>query len=479
MQGSERSSARIGLASETPLHAIRMHLSRYKRASHSDPTRRPPAVESGTSCLRGLMWAKHPLTNCWHDGHGAEEVDTPWGDPGSKGTTLEACQASCIQAPACEAVIFSRTNDCYRKRDIDLSKCSQDFGMDLYIGLTRAPPPPAPLPPSSLWTRYEHVGCSLQSAQGRVFHATSLGDCQMACLQFETKFCQGLLYSPSTRDCFHQKLISRWECSPDSNYDLYLRTDMAVPVPSLVGMVQPRTWWCKHPITRSCWHPEFEMLDALRSRVSRNSRIAVVGSSGNLLHRGHGPAIDAHDVIVRMNSAGVVGFEKDVGKHTSLRIGWNQGFVDASRKNVIGADELLILTQPNLLDDQTWDDEPNWDSWWDKMHLEDFGRTNSLVTIEGEWAAGLHQVQLEGKGAWPSTGFVALAMAVALARDVGAAPPSVFGFGACEPCPKYYEVHLAFTPTTALAQLMPPAYLPPATRQQTAQTYQHACKPNT
>ena len=46
---------------------------------------------------------------------------------------------------------------------------------------------------------------------------------------------------------------------------------------------------------------------------------------------------------------------------------------------------------------------------------------------------------LEGKARQPSTGFVALAVAVAVAQAAGAPAPSVYGFGTCTPCTKYYK----------------------------------------
>ena len=42
------------------------------------------------------------------------------------------------------------------------------------------------------------------------------------------------------------------------------------------------------------------------------------------------------------------------------------------------------------------------------------------------------------KGNSASTGMRSIAMAIALARRIGAPPPSVFGFGACVSCNRYY-----------------------------------------
>ncbi|KAF8645032.1 hypothetical protein HU200_066237 [Digitaria exilis] len=47
---------------------------------------------------------------------------------------------------------------------------------------------------------------------------------------------------------------------------------------------------------------------------------AVVGNSGILLGSGRGAQIDAHDVVIRLNNAPVVGFVSDVGARTSLTV---------------------------------------------------------------------------------------------------------------------------------------------------------------
>ncbi|KAL3907358.1 MAG: hypothetical protein SGPRY_010200, partial [Prymnesium sp.] len=40
---------------------------------------------------------------------------------------------------------------------------------------------------------------------------------------------------------------------------------------------------------------------------------------------------------------------------------------------------------------------------------------------------------------FPSSGFAAIAMAVSFARRTGGGAPSVYGFGACAPCLRYYD----------------------------------------
>ena len=56
----------------------------------------------------------------------------------------------------------------------------------------------------------------------------------------------------------------------------------AVPAPSADGMLAGRG------------------VERLRGVFNTEARVAVVGSSGNLLFRGHGAEIDAHDIVIRM-----------------------------------------------------------------------------------------------------------------------------------------------------------------------------------
>jgi hypothetical protein len=45
---------------------------------------------------------------------------------------------------------------------------------------------------------------------------------------------------------------------------------------------------------------------------------AVVGNGGILLHKAHGPLIDSHEMVIRLNNARIEGFEDRVGSKTSL-----------------------------------------------------------------------------------------------------------------------------------------------------------------
>lgn len=48
-------------------------------------------------------------------------------------------------------------------------------------------------------------------------------------------------------------------------------------------------------------------------------KVAVVGNSGNLLHKKGGEFIDNHDVIIRFNESPIMGYRKYVGTRTDIR----------------------------------------------------------------------------------------------------------------------------------------------------------------
>ncbi|KAM4641452.1 CMP-N-acetylneuraminate-beta-1,4-galactoside alpha-2,3-sialyltransferase isoform 4-T4 [Discoglossus pictus] len=63
-------------------------------------------------------------------------------------------------------------------------------------------------------------------------------------------------------------------------------------------------------------------LDSLNCR-----RCIIVGNGGVLANKSLGSKIDEYEVVVRLNSAPVKGFEKDVGSKTTLRITYPEGAI--------------------------------------------------------------------------------------------------------------------------------------------------------
>jgi low affinity Fe/Cu permease len=58
--------------------------------------------------------------------------------------------------------------------------------------------------------------------------------------------------------------------------------------------------------------------DAAKSRGRRYHTCAVVGNSGILLNRSYGAIIDEHEMVMRLNNARTMGFERFVGKKTTI-----------------------------------------------------------------------------------------------------------------------------------------------------------------
>ena len=96
------------------------------------------------------LWTRHAKLNCWWDGNGAEEVDSPRGSSVKGVRTLEACQHACIVLPVCQGVLFTADRKCYRKTAIVIERCHADAHIDLHLLGSRVPPspPPPPSPPA-------------------------------------------------------------------------------------------------------------------------------------------------------------------------------------------------------------------------------------------------------------------------------------------------------------------------------------------
>ena len=105
-------------------------------AAPAPPLPPPPLPTSPQPPLAPASnWTKHPLLNCWWDGHGSEEVDVTGSSvPGAD--TLEACQAACEREERCEGILLTREElppfACYRKRSIVLERCDVSDEFDMY-----------------------------------------------------------------------------------------------------------------------------------------------------------------------------------------------------------------------------------------------------------------------------------------------------------------------------------------------------------
>ncbi|NXI41922.1 SIA4B sialyltransferase, partial [Galbula dea] len=169
----------------------------------------------------------------------------------------------------------------------------------------------------------------------------------------------------------------------------------------------------------------FSVLQAPKSTVwdlCRCRTCAVVGNSGRLKGSGHGLRIDAHDWVLRMNRAKIVGFELDVGMRTTHHFMYPESAVNLRP----GVHLVLVPFKP--LDLQ-----------WVASAFSTGELTHTYVRVKQFIKADRHKVLIlspaflkyihdnwtQHHGRYPSTGFTALLFALHTCQQV-----SVFGFGA-------------------------------------------------
>ncbi|XP_059583694.1 CMP-N-acetylneuraminate-beta-1,4-galactoside alpha-2,3-sialyltransferase isoform X3 [Alligator mississippiensis] len=84
---------------------------------------------------------------------------------------------------------------------------------------------------------------------------------------------------------------------------------------------------------------DYRLTPALDSLSCR--RCIIVGNGGVLANKSLGLKIDEYDIVVRLNSAPVKGFEKDVGGKTTLRITYPEGAIQKMEQ--YEKDSLFVL----------------------------------------------------------------------------------------------------------------------------------------
>ncbi|XP_072529637.1 CMP-N-acetylneuraminate-beta-galactosamide-alpha-2,3-sialyltransferase 1-like [Salminus brasiliensis] len=149
---------------------------------------------------------------------------------------------------------------------------------------------------------------------------------------------------------------------------------------------------------------------------------AVVGNSGNLERSHYGPLIDAHDFVIRMNTAPTTGYEKDVGSKTTHRAIYPESAVDIDNSTH------LVLIPFKILDLQ-------WlISIFTTKHIKHTyipvkttiqADKDKVMILHPEFIRYTHENWLQKHGRYPSTGFIMLVFSLHVCDQV-----NVFGFGA-------------------------------------------------
>ncbi|XP_036001443.1 CMP-N-acetylneuraminate-beta-galactosamide-alpha-2,3-sialyltransferase 1 [Fundulus heteroclitus] len=149
---------------------------------------------------------------------------------------------------------------------------------------------------------------------------------------------------------------------------------------------------------------------------------AVVGNSVNLKGSHYGQLIDFQDVVIRMNSAKIKGYEEDVGTKTTHHVMYPESAVDLHNSTH------LVLFPFKIMDLE----------WLIKAFTTGFygisyapvktkirANKDLVMVINPAFMKYSHESWLEKKGAYPSTGFMTFVFALHICDEV-----HVFGFGA-------------------------------------------------
>ncbi|XP_034748021.1 CMP-N-acetylneuraminate-beta-galactosamide-alpha-2,3-sialyltransferase 1-like [Etheostoma cragini] len=160
----------------------------------------------------------------------------------------------------------------------------------------------------------------------------------------------------------------------------------------------------------------------LESSPDRCRTCAVVGNSGNLRNSHYGPLIDFHDIIIRINAGAIKGFEADVGTRTTHRIMYPESSVDLSDTTHLVLAPFKSIDFEWLLDalNAGYNKRPEWEV------IRKITANKDLVMILNPvFMRYVHDMWLDKEGFYPSTGFLALVLALHMCDEV-----SVFGYGA-------------------------------------------------
>lgn len=190
------------------------------------------------------------------------------------------------------------------------------------------------------------------------------------------------------------------------------------------------------------------------------STCAVVGNSGHLLRSAYGDAIDAHDVVMRMNQAPTKGYEKHVGSKTTHRLLnrlWTLAYASSKDINAIyqkhlrkwplepGVTLISSRTEPgNFLKMREDVSHAPWG--WQRKDVTSLLLARNMVMTAGNMLRAFRPCLKSRKnldfagGNVPSSGLVATVALRHLCKSV-----TVYGFGSAGPRSPYQYYQLGAT----------------------------------
>jgi hypothetical protein len=216
-----------------------------------------------------------------------------------------------------------------------------------------------------------------------------------------------------------QRLEATYPDSFKTGVDIFWEPNDCWVSPEVFG------WWVLRLADDDLAGLTWEAAERMQSRISGASPVfsspdgrricAVVGPSRNLLGSGYGDFIDAHGVVIRMNRAPTNDYDSDVGKRTTHHVMWPRDLEehDFDRRAFLLMNP-ITLHNPDVFDRIVTLAEK--DLRWDLERVR---------IIHPEFVQYLHESWAENRGDYPSTGFIALMVALHVCDEV-----DVFGFGA-------------------------------------------------
>ncbi|XP_070777869.1 CMP-N-acetylneuraminate-beta-galactosamide-alpha-2,3-sialyltransferase 1-like [Enoplosus armatus] len=162
--------------------------------------------------------------------------------------------------------------------------------------------------------------------------------------------------------------------------------------------------------------------DLLGPSPDRCRSCAVVGNSGNLKGSRYGRLIDVHDVIIRINLGHVKGYEADVGTRTTHRVMYPESAMDLDNTTH------LVLVPFKILD-LDWLTKAFTTGFYGTSYAPVRSKVKAnkdlVMVVNPAFMRYTHDMWLQKKGRYPSTGFMTLVLALHICDEV-----HVFGYGA-------------------------------------------------
>ncbi|KAM4725047.1 CMP-N-acetylneuraminate-beta-galactosamide-alpha-2,3-sialyltransferase 1-like [Anableps anableps] len=149
---------------------------------------------------------------------------------------------------------------------------------------------------------------------------------------------------------------------------------------------------------------------------------AVVGNSINLKRSHYGDLIDYHDIVIRINSAPIKGHKKDVGTKTTHRVMYPESAVDLDNST-------HLVMFPFKIQDLEWLMKALTTGFKGKTYAVVKSKIKAnkdlVMVVNPAFMKYVHENWLKNMGAYPSTGFMTLILALHICGEV-----HVFGYGA-------------------------------------------------